>query len=83
MLLGALLVEVGAGVGEGVGVEVGAGEGVEPPPPPPPQAATINAIRLADANFGFLNFKLLIFLDIQTDLMLFKCLGLQQKRGRI
>ena len=25
------------------------------PPPPPPQAATINAIKLADSNFGFFN----------------------------
>jgi hypothetical protein len=73
MLLGALLVEVGAGVGEGVGVEVGAGEGVEPPPPPPPQAATINAIRLAEASFGFLNFNLMILRDIYIKNMPIKC----------
>ena len=51
--VGAVLVEIGAGVGV---LEL-------LPPPPPPQAATINAIRLADANFGFLNFILFISLD--------------------
>ena len=34
--------------------EGGTGVGVELPPPPPPQAATIKAIRLADASFGSL-----------------------------